>query len=378
MTILEYDDLALVPDAVFNGLIKQDIFYFSRPFLAAFAAHNPVIRHAYFVISEYSAPVAIAVIQQLQVRLETATAQLPLHARLARSVHCTVAGRTAQIAVCGNIFLSGNYGVFVKNAMQSRDIYDMIARFLQKSVIAKRASVLFFKDFNDSQKEQTVLLADNKFTAFQVDPNMVLSIQPSWQTVNDYLAQLKSKYRIKVNRANSLSDSLTIKSLSASDIIKNSQRLNELITNVTERALVNTVNLNMQTYAALKKAFPETVLFKGYYEQENLVAFAVAFVHHGTVDAHFIGMDYAKNKKFALYPRILNDYIKEAIETRSVLLNLGRTSSEIKSTLGAIPEPLHCYVRHKRTVANLIFRPFVGQLKATPYKQHKPLKELKH
>jgi len=377
MTSLEYDDLAQVPDAVFNELIEHDNFYFSRLFLAAFATHNPAVRHAYFVVSENNVPIALAIIQQLQVSLETAAAQLPLRAKLARSVHCAVAGRTAQIAVCGNIFLSGNYGVFVKDSTQSSRVYKVIARFLKKSVIAQRASVLFFKDFNPQQKEQTSLLASNNFAAFQVEPNMILNIQPSWHTVTDYLAQLKSKYRVKVNRANALSDSLIVKSFSASDIIKNEQRLTVLINNIIDRALVSTVNFTLKTYAALKEVFPEKVLFKGYYEQENLIAFAVSFVHRDMVDAHFIGMDYNKNKQFALYPRILNDYIKEAIEHKALVLNLGRTSSEIKSTLGAVPEPLHCYVRHKRTAANLIFRPFVRQLKATPYKQHEPFKRLK-
>ena len=55
-------------------------------------------------------------------------------------------------------------------------------------------------------------------------------------------------------------------------------------------------------------------------------------------DAHFIGIDYSKNKEFAIYPRILNDYVRLGIETKSNQINLGRTASEIKSTLGAKPK----------------------------------------
>ena len=58
----------------------------------------------------------------------------------------------------------------------------------------------------------------------------------------------------------------------------------------------------------------------------------------------------------------------------STKVNLGRTSSEIKSTLGAQPENLNCYVRHRKTFANVMFKPLIRQLKMTEYKQHRPFK----
>ena len=105
-----------------------------------------------------------------------------------------------------------------------------------------------------------------------------------------------------------------------------------------------------------------------------MIGFATAFKVGETLDAHFIGMDYARNKEFAIYPRILNDYIRMGIELGAKEINFGRTASEIKSTVGAIPENLTCYVRHRRSAANLIFKPLVRQIKMTEYKQHRPFK----
>jgi hypothetical protein len=77
------------------------------------------------------------------------------------------------------------------------------------------------------------------------------------------------------------------------------------------------------------------------------------------LDAHFIGIDYSKNKTYAIYPRILNDYVRLGISTNSSQINLGRTASEIKSTLGAQPKPLTCYCKHKRYLPNKILKPFI-------------------
>lgn len=375
ITVKEYDSLSQVPDVVFQNLIPKESFYFSHTFLAAFEQYNTLIKNSYFIIEDNSEPVAIAILQQLPVHLENATSQLSSQARLAKSIHCALAGRTAQIAVCGSIFLSGDYGVYIKEGVNKELVYAAVATYLKKSAIAQRASVLFFKDFNVSQKAHTSVLVTNKFTAFQVEPNMVLKIDPTWKTVSDYKTQLKSKYRVKVNRADSLSDSLTIKLFNAQDIITHKDRLQQLMANITDRAVVSTIDLNIETYAALKVAFPDKVVFNGYFYNDELLGFATGFIDQDQLDAHFIGMDYGKNKQFGLYPRILNDYVSAAIRLRVSYLNLGRTSSEIKSTLGAIPVPLHCYVRHKRTFANTIFRPFVGQLRSTSFKQHNPFKD---
>ncbi len=93
------------------------------------------------------------------------------------------------------------------------------------------------------------------------------------------------------------------------------------------------------------------------------------------LEAHFIGLDYDFNKTDAIYQRMLNDYIRQGLSLGVKEINLGRTASEIKSTLGATPEQLRCYIKHRRTVANMLFKPFVRQIKMTEYKQHTPFKK---
>jgi len=97
-------------------------------------------------------------------------------------------------------------------------------------------------------------------------------------------------------------------------------------------------------------------------------------VNQENLDAHFIGLDYVFNKEYAIYPRILNDYVRLGIEHHSKRINLGRTASEIKTTLGAKPEDLMCYFRHKRTITNHFIKPLASSVKIKSFKQHKPFK----
>lgn len=92
------------------------------------------------------------------------------------------------------------------------------------------------------------------------------------------------------------------------------------------------------------------------------------------LDAHFIGIDYSKNKEFGIYTRILNDYVRLGIETKSTQINLGRTASEIKSTLGAQPKTLTCYCKHQRYLPNQVLKPFIESVQIKSFKRHSVFK----
>ena len=56
-------------------------------------------------------------------------------------------------------------------------------------------------------------------------------------------------------------------------------------------------------------------------------------------------------------------------------LILGRTASEIKSTIGAEAVELKCYIRHHNPLSNRIIKPFVEYLKPAAWIPRNPFKE---
>ena len=52
----------------------------------------------------------------------------------------------------------------------------------------------------------------------KVEPNMIITLQPEWKSFDDYKNALKSKYRVKANKADSKSKDLIEKEFTAQEI----------------------------------------------------------------------------------------------------------------------------------------------------------------
>ncbi len=356
------------------ALACKNTLYFTSDFLEAFEQANPKIEYCYVVLSQNEAIVSLAILQRMSVAIDNAQEHLPFSERIARSLQCYISARKIHTIVCGNVFLSGNYGVIIKEGIPKEPVYSAIAKAIKTVQTQKKAAVFFFKDFINEELAEISEVEKHQFQSFAVEPNMRLQIHERWTDFEAYKATLKSKYRVKVNKADQKSALLKVRSFEAEDIDTYRNELQQLYSNITDRALFKTIDLEIETYRLLKIRFRESVLINTYWMENEMVGFATAFKVHNRLDAHFIGIDYTRNKELSIYPRILNDYVRLGIEMKVNEVNFGRTSSEIKSTLGAIPEDLTCYVRHRRTLATLLFKPLVRQIKMKTYKQHTPFK----
>lgn len=366
-----YDRVNDIADVLFHQVNPENIIYFTRSFLLAFEKNHPQLTLKYLEIRSGD-NVALAITQTFTIDLEDAASQLILTSKFARAMRCILHGNEVTLQLCGNVFLSGNYGLVSNNSLFINEAYVIVASEMKKQ---KKPSLRFFKDFKPDHKNQHAQLQETGYHPFEVEPNMVLNIDKQWKNFSDYKNALKSKYRVKVNRADTKSEDLVCRSLEHQEIQEIHSELSALFLQTTDRADFKTVDFNLNTYADLKKDFKKDFTLNGYFLEGQLVGFSTSIAHHDQLDAHFIGINYNINREKSIYPRILNDYVRTSIALNCKVLNLGRTSSEIKSTLGAMPQPLTCYVKHKRSIANLIFKPITKNLKSTVYKHHQPIKQ---
>lgn len=79
---------------------------------------------------------------------------------------------------------------------------------------------------------------------------------------------------------------------------------------------------------------------------DELIAFSTAFVNAHALEANYVGIDYNYNTEYAIYERLLYEYVEEAIALKVSQLHLGRTSELIKSAVGAVPVAMTLYARH--------------------------------
>lgn len=370
-----FDAVSKIPQAYWDSLKCCTNIYYSPEFLEAFEKANLDIDFNYVFVTRSGEAITFANTQLVKISVETITQNIKMNAWLKRNINRLFCNNQIRILFCGNIFLSGEYGTFLKEGEEKTEAFDVLAEGIERlSKSLKKLTGLFVKDFKNEALYITKHLDKFGYTPMQVEPNMIINLKPEWNTFEDYKSALKSKYRVKSNKADSKSETLIAKTFDVKDIEEHKTELQNLYQNTINNADFNAQILNLNTYTFLKKSFAEEFTVIGYFLENKLVGFLSAMKNGKNLDAHFIGIDYSRNKEFAIYPRILNDYLRLGLSTKATRINLGRTASEIKSTLGATPEALTCYFKHKRKLPNTMISPFVKNLTIKTFKQHKPFK----
>jgi len=363
-----------IPNNYWKNLSCTSNIYYSPGFLKAFELANTDIEFGYIFILKDDKAVAFAYTQLVTIGIETITKNIKMSNRLRGIVNNMFCNNSIRVLFCGNVFLSGEYGTFLKDGEPKVHTFTAIAKAVKKTYRCKRLHTIFIKDFEDKSLHITDHLKSFDYASMHVEPNMIIHLKSEWGSFEDYTSALKSKYRVKANRADAKSEPLVAKFLNEEDIKTYKKELQALYQNTIDNADFNAQILNLNTYVHLKNVFKDKFIVKGYFLENKLVGFLSAMQNKDHLDAHFIGIDYSNNKTYSIYPRILNDYIRIGIETKSLQINLGRTASEIKSTLGAQPETLTCYCKHKHYLPNQILKPFIKNVQIKSFKQHQPFK----
>lgn len=372
-----YNGVNDIPKEYWEQLGCLSNTYYTPDFLRAYEVANDDIVFRYIVIvNDQKEAVAFAATQVVTIPIKTITKNIKISKRLKKGVNSLFCNNMPKIMFCGNVFLSGEYGTFIKKGEDTNALFHELVSALKTLMKqTKKLHAVFVKDFKETSLPLTDQLKDYHYSPMKVEPNMIITLKPEWKSFDDYKNALKSKYRVKANKADSKSENLVTKEFTYQEIKQYKSELQALYENTIANANFNAQILDLNTYMVLKKTHGDQFIVKGYFLEDKLVGFLSAMRNGHNLDAHFIGLDYSMNKEYAIYPRILNDYVRFGILYQSKRINLGRTASEIKSTLGAKPQDLTCYIRHKRPFINNLMKPFIKNIKIKDFKEHKPFKK---
>ncbi|MBZ0230827.1 MAG: GNAT family N-acetyltransferase, partial [Deltaproteobacteria bacterium] len=83
----------------------------------------------------------------------------------------------------------------------------------------------------------------------------------------------------------------------------------------------------------------------GYFEDGALVGWNSRFRAGDDVTSSFFGFERPRGDALGLFRNLLLDDLEHALATGARRVHFGRTTHAIKSELGAVPEPLPCFVR---------------------------------
>ena len=297
---------------------------------------------------------------------------------MGRKLRLVSSKKPFKILTCGNTFVSGEHGIFIGKNQDKKLIVKLLAKAVvqfSKDNLKYQIDAFMLKDFEDESLFITDALHKVGYYSFNVEPNMVLTLDENWRNFTDYLAALKTKFRVKAKRALTLSEPLRVEDVDATSLVKLLPKMTNLYKTVSENAGFNLGDFNLETYQLLKENLQENYIVKAYWLDDVLVGFLSGMITEKSVDAHFVGIDYSYNRSHAVYQRMLYDYILLAIDKKVTTLNFGRTASEIKSSVGAVPQNLTIYLRHRSTISNQLLSPFLRQIQPTEFKQKHPFKQ---
>ena len=381
-----FSSVSEISEEIWEALNCDKNLYFHRDFLFSIEESNPGIQFAYIVLIDANKkPIAIATLQFVDFYIDDIKNDLEVVLRkiksFGRKLHLFPKKTPLKILICGNTFFSGEHGVFIKKNQNKKTIIKEVAKAIlhfvnSNPILKKEVNFFLIKDFINESLSITDSLKDYNYSPFLVAPNMLLNLKEDWLSFDDYLAALKTKFRVKAKKALQLSKTLKIEDVTLENIENLLPEMTVLYKKVSSKADFNLGDFNLETYISLKERLQDNYILKVYFLNGKVVVFMSGIVNQNSLDAHFVGIDYLLNKEYAIYQRMLYDYIEIAIQKRLKYLNFGRTASEIKSSIGAIPQDLTMYIRHKKSIKNRILKLFLQRIEPTPFHQKFPFKKV--
>ncbi len=211
------------------------------------------------------------------------------------------------------------------------------------------------------------------------EPFMNLRINSEWKSLEDYLSAMSSKYRVRNKKVLSVSESIEKRLLSdlpPSEWVASCARL--LGKTLKKKTLAISPNLSEMLFN-YSRSLKDDYKVWGYYHQNELIGFISAITADDSVFAMQLGINEEFAEEFSLYQRMMIDTIEWCILNNKKSLCMGRTSTEIKSTLGAEPVENSFLFYSQSSIIRGLLKLYTQYLhKPKSYVVRRPFKEQKN
>ena len=241
-------------------------------------------------------------------------------------------------------------------------VAELLYRVRRADKLVGQAGFIMIKDVTATETQAVGVLQGLSYRSVETEPNMVLELAPGWKNHDDYLASLSSKYRSSVRKQ-------ILEPLQGSGLALRAfdpdalpaSRLHDLYLQVHENAGFRPFTLHADYFGAFARAAGDKVRHKGVFDgDDKLLGFIVTLLDGETAVAYHIGFDREASSNHPLYLGLLHASIGDAIEMGAKSLSLGRTALEPKARLGAKPQRMEVWMRHRQPVLNQLTRRLLG------------------
>lgn len=353
------------------------------PYLAFMESRPPGgnMYFRYLVFYKNNEPIGVAYCQISELRIREALTDPTLSPFRQKLNNTILKAADMNALFCGNILLTGEHGAHFNTAIDVKTQSLLLKEGMEalKNQCKKEGehiSLLLIKDLDAPRKTALHPSLGSDYKEFSIQPKMILNIRKDWNTFEDYLAAMTSKYRVRAKRAFKKGKGIEKRELNIESIKAFLPRIDELYKCIAEGAGFNVVTLDGEYFLNFKRHFPEKFRMHGYFLEGEMIAFYTTFRNQEELEAHFLGFANETNRTYQVYLNILYDLIKEGIEVKAGYINFARTALEIKSSVGAAPVDLFYLGKHTNSLKNTLFVPILAYFNPTiDWVQRKPFKE---
>lgn len=347
-------------------LVAHDIFL-QTAYLQALENASPKTISLYFIgVFQNHFLVGIAIIQRVELYAKDMFRNEP-NSKLKAFLKDFISGiLKGNILVVGNLMHTGQHGIYFE---QKHIPQDEFLKTLFEAIEALNAFIRNHKNktiravlFKDYFKEDSIHLEAQQFKNqhlyhTSVQPNMIFDVKSSWNTMIDYLEDLKPKYKTRYKRARKKLNTIVQRELLLGDIEQQSNELYRLYKNVCNNATFNTFVLPENHFLSLKLRLKDNFRVFGYYLKDELVGFYTLILNNKSLETYFLGYDEAHQYDNQLYLNMLYDMVDYGIENKFAQIVYARTAMEIKSSVGASPKAMTMYIKHTNVLVNFMLQP---------------------
>ena len=368
-----YNKFEQIPHGEWESLLEKDDFFLSNACLKIIEAeHENEIEPIYIIIKDKELVVGVLYAQMFKLssyKIKDYINNSNPEFNLLRKLKMQLA-ELINIKVCflGNLFLTNEIAYRFHPDYQDKIVLQDILNQVQTD--SQSRIVLIPESF-----ENHINLLQKKFKQILVEPDMHLKISEDWNTFDDYIDAVSSKYKKRYRKIIANCATITKKELSLSDLKHYSKDLKSLFDNVYYKSSFNSAKFNTDVFYDLKLIDQNVSVF-GYFIQDKIIGFSSYIRIKKTLYAHFVGFDYELSKKNDLYSKMLFEQIQFAIENKIDLIKFGRTASEFKSNFGAAPQSNKGFVYDQGGVLLCFLNPLLKLLKPKDWIQRNPFKEV--
>ncbi len=265
-----------------------------------------------------------------------------------------------HVLLIGNLLVTGEHGFYFSNtAKETLNLADILHEAISKTlpfIKKEKVTVTIFKEYFENSLPPLADFEQKKYNKMSALPNMIISIREDWNTFDDYLKAMSSKYRVRAKRAFKKGKDITKKELDLADIKALNPQIFDLYRQIASKAEFNALRLHSEYFYGLKEYLGDDFRLIGYFYKEELIGFYTMIFGKHEVDAHFLGINDDYNREMQIYLNMLYDLIRNGIDAKTNAIAMARTALEIKSSVGADAHDMFAYVKFKNPVMNLVVR----------------------